>query len=149
MDEIALTVLPVTWQGPWAIRCLWRYARSAATRLATTTSVSRLVAGHIVLMKGGDNGIKPFTETDETVDSRQKRVNDVFHFFLGLYFPRRLAGVSGFSTFSHSGGLLALHRACLSALLYKSMKQVCFFRLGLTNVESENKVSKNPAEKNL
>src|SRR5688572_13464170 len=40
------------------------------------------------------------------------------------------------------GGLLALHRACLSALLYKSIKRMCLFDFDITNVEPEALVSK-------
>jgi hypothetical protein len=36
---------------------------------------------------------------------------------------------SGFSTFPKAGGLLVLHRACLSALLYKSIKRCAYSTL--------------------
>jgi hypothetical protein len=55
-------------------------------------------------------------------------IENVFHVFNRFIFSRVFTG-SGFSTFSLPGGLLALLRACLSALLYKAIKQSMLIRL--------------------
>jgi len=48
---------------------------------------------------------------------------------------------SGFSTW-YCYWLLVLQRACLSTLLYKSIKRCAFFDFDITNVEANHMVSK-------
>ena len=73
-----------------------------------------------------------------------------FFIFKSVYIsPATLAGCQDLAPFPSDfsgGGLLALHRACLSALLYKSLKQICLFDFDNTNVEPENNVSKRAAK---
>lgn len=72
-----------------------------------------------------------------------KNVDDVLHFFRFIYpdpdFPDQSQDLAPFPP--GGGGLLALLRACLSALLYKSVKRL-LIRLRNTNVERDNLVSK-------
>src|SRR5688572_3632581 len=73
-----------------------------------------------------------------------------FFIFKSVYIsPATLAGCQDLAPFPLillRGGLLALQRACLSALLYKSMKQMCLFDFDTTNVEPANNVSKRAAK---
>jgi len=63
-------------------------------------------------------------------------------FFIFNRFIFSAIGGSGFSTFQIIRRLLAFLRACLSTLLYKSIKQMCLFDFDNTNVYPEIIVSK-------
>jgi hypothetical protein len=60
-----------------------------------------------------------------------KMVLMIFSIFSSVYSSRfgPSEPESGFSTFPKAGGLLVLHRACLSALLYKSIKRCAYSTL--------------------
>ena len=127
------------------------YFALAATTIATTTHLNRIAFLCIVAAIGCEEFEYQGAQTDKTAESRCECVDDVFHCTRFIFpdpdFPDQCQDLAPFLPDESGGGLLALHRACLSALLYKSMKAICFIRLGSTNVEPENMVSKSVKKK--
>jgi hypothetical protein len=75
-------------------------------------------------------------------------VDDAFHFhrfiFPGLDHPSRSQDLAPFPYWEW---LLALLRACLSALLYKSIGKMCLLDFDTTNLEPEKLLSKRRQKK--